>query len=194
MESEPTAGLFPVDAGNRAGFHGFLNAFHGASLRFKDFRFLPVFIQFEHFGANVFTVAATDAFLFVNDHFLSHQRLRSNGWRDGDQGSQLAFRPQAVRLSNIANKHVPCSSWKGGAVFSKKLTDPFDDDDAYLAFDVVRVNGEFLAWFEIEIDDFEKRGIVHEEPLDGGILKSTRLVETDSLHGGLLSPGYISLR
>jgi hypothetical protein len=72
MKPEPNTGLFPVDAGNRAGFHGLFNAFLRAALRFEDFRFLSVFIQFEHFRTDVFTVAATDAFLFVNDHFFSH--------------------------------------------------------------------------------------------------------------------------
>jgi len=88
-----------------------------------------------------------------------------------------------MRLSDVGNKYVPCSSWKGGAVFSKKLPDPFDDDNTHLAFNVVRVNGKFLAGLEIEIDDFEIRGIVNKEPLDGSILKPARLVETDSLHG-----------
>jgi hypothetical protein len=163
----------PVDAGNRACFHGFLNAFHRTALRFDDFRFLSVFVQLEHFGADLFTVAATDAFLFVNDRFLSHGRLRSYGWRNGDQGSQLAFCSQTVGLCDIANKHISCSSWKSGAVFPKKLPDPFDNDNAHLAFNVVGVNGKFLARPEIEIDDFEIGGIMHHEPLDGCILEPT---------------------
>jgi hypothetical protein len=72
MEAEPEPGLFPVDAGNRAGFHGFFNTFHRAALRLEDLGFFSVLIQFEHFGTDLFTVAATDAFLFVNDHFFSH--------------------------------------------------------------------------------------------------------------------------
>jgi hypothetical protein len=162
-----------VNAGHRAGFHGLLNAFYGAALWLEDFRFFSVFIQFEHFGADVFTVAATDAFLFVNDHFFSHRRLRSNGWCDGDQGSQLAFGFQPVGFRDIANKHVPCSSRKSGAVFSKKLPDPFEDNNADLAFNVMGMNGEFLAGPEIEVDDFEIRGIVDKQPLNGGIFKTT---------------------
>jgi hypothetical protein len=187
-------GLFPVDAGNRAGFHGFFNTFHRAALRPEDLGFLSVFVQFEHFGTDIFTVAATDAFLFVNDHFFSHQRLRSNGWCDGDQGSQLAFRFQTVWLGDIADQHVPCSSRKGFAVFSKKFPDPFDDDNAHLTFNVMRMNGKFLTRFEIEVDDFEIRGIVNEQPLDSGLFKPTRVVETDSPHGDLLSTYHISFR
>jgi hypothetical protein len=175
-----------VDTGNRAGFHGFFNAFHRAALRLDDLRFLSVFIQFEHFRTDVFTVAATDAFFFVNDRFLSHRRLRSYGWCDGDQGSQLAFRSQTVRLRDIANKHIPCSRWKGGAVFPKKFADPFDDDNAYLAFNVMAMNRKFLARLEIKIDDFEIGGVVDKQPLDGGIFKTAGFVETDFLHGDLL--------
>jgi hypothetical protein len=194
VRSKPDPELFPVDAGNRAGFHGFLNAFHRAALRLKDLGFLSVFVQFEHFGTDIFTVAATDAFLFVNDHFFSHQRLRSNGWCDGDQGSQFAFRFQTVWLGDIANQHVPGSSRKGGAVFSKKLPDPFDDDNAHLAFNVVGVNGKFLARLEIEIDDFKIGRIVNEQPLDGGLFKPARVVKTDSLHEGLLSTDHMSFK
>jgi hypothetical protein len=194
MEKEPDPGLFPVDAGNRAGFHGFFNAFHRPALRLEDLGFLSVFIQFEHFGTDLLTVAATDAFLFVNNHFLSHQRLRLNGGCNRDQGSQVAFRLQTVWLGDIANQHVPCPSRKGGPVFTKKLPDPFDDHNAYLAFNVMGVNGKFLTGSEIEIDDFKIRGIVNEQPLDRGIFEPTRIVKTDSLHEGLLSTRHISLR
>jgi hypothetical protein len=78
-----------------------------------------------------------------------------------------------VRFRDIANKHVPCSSRKSGALFSKKLPDPFEDYNAHLAFNVMRMNREFLARLEIEIDDFEIRGIVDKQPLDGRIFKTT---------------------
>jgi hypothetical protein len=185
VRSKPDPELFPVDAGNRAGFHGFLNAFHRAALRLKDLGFLSVFVQFEHFGTDIFTVAATDAFLFVNAHFFSHQRLRSNGWCDGDQGSQLAFRFQTVWLGDIANQHVPGSSRKGGAVFSKKLPDPFDDDNAHLAFNVVGVNGKFLTRLEIEIDDFKIGLVMHQKLFKGFFRKIVFFIKIDSLHCGL---------
>jgi hypothetical protein len=65
-----------------------------------------------------------------------------------------------VRLSDVGNQYVSCSSWKGGAVFSKKLPDPFNDDNTHLAFNIMGMNGKFLAGLEIEVDDFEIRGIV----------------------------------
>src|SRR5512139_2982621 len=92
--------------------------------------------------------------------FLAIRVSISNRWRDGDQGPQLAPGLEPVGFGDVAHKHIACSRRKGGAVFSKELSDPFDDDNAHLAFNVVAVNGEFLAGPEIEIDDFEIGGIV----------------------------------
>jgi len=172
-----------MDAGNRAGFHGILNALHWTTLGFDDFRFFSVSVQLKHFRTNLFTVAATDTFLFIDDHFLSHGRPRSDGWRYGDQSAQLAFRLEPVGLRNVANEHVPCASGKGSAVFRQELTDPIENHDAHLTFNIMGMKGEFLARPEIEIDDLEIGRIMKEEPVDGSIFKTARLIEVHFFHG-----------
>jgi len=103
--------------------------------------------------------------------FLAIKVSISNRWRDGDQGPQFAFRFQTVGFGDVAHKHIARAGWKRGPVFSKELSDTFNDDNAHLAFNVMTVNGKFLAGFEIEIDDFEIRGIVDKQPFDGGLFK-----------------------
>jgi hypothetical protein len=66
-----------------------------------------------------------------------------------------------VRLCDIGDQYVSCPGWESGAVFPKKLSDPFNDDNAQLAFNVMGMNGKYLAGPEIEIEDFEIRGLVN---------------------------------
>jgi hypothetical protein len=97
-----------------------------------------------------------------------------------------------VRLCDVGDQNVSGPGRQRGAVFSEKLPYSFDNSDAQLAFNVMGVDGKFLSGPEIEVDDFEVRGFVDEEPFDRFVFKPARFVKTDSPHERLLSCGYIS--
>ena len=82
---------------------------------------------------------------------------QSDRWRDCYQKSQVGFGAQAVGLSDVADAHVSGFGRYCGVVFSQKLTFTLEDDQAQLAFDIMVVDGKFLAGLEVEIYNFKIR-------------------------------------
>jgi hypothetical protein len=95
----------------------------------------------------------------------------SYGRRNGYQNPHVRPGPYAVRLGDVANQNIAGLGGQGFVFVREEVAIALNDKNADLALDVVGVNGQFLAWLEVEIQDFEVGGIMHEKPLHGKVVK-----------------------
>ena len=80
-----------------------------------------------------------------------------DGWRDGHQQPQVGFGAQTMGFGDITDHDVPGFGRDCGIVFSQKLTFTLKNDQTQLPFDIMAVDGKFLAGLEVEIYNFKIR-------------------------------------
>ena len=89
-------------------------------------------------------------------------------------------------FADIADEDIARFGGNGFPVFSKKKPFPFQNDDAQLALEFMGVNGKLLAGLKIEIQDFEVRGVMHQQLAHMEVIKIVFREDIDFFHS--LSP------
>jgi hypothetical protein len=64
--------FFPMNAGDRAGVHGFLNKICGPAGGLNDLRLFVALLHLEDLGADFDAGSTTDTFLFIEIDSLAH--------------------------------------------------------------------------------------------------------------------------
>ena len=89
-------------------------------------------------------------------------------------------------LADVADENIARFSGNGFAFFCEEKPFSFQNDDAQLALNVMGMNGKLLAGLKIEIQDFEVRGVMHQQSAHMEIIKIVFREYIDFFHS--LSP------
>jgi hypothetical protein len=81
----------------------------------------------------------------------------SYGWCDRHQHPHIGRSANAVRFADIRNQNISRSGGYGGVILSQELSMTFKHGDAELTFNLMRMHGQFLPGFKVEIDDLHVR-------------------------------------
>jgi hypothetical protein len=92
-------------------------------------------------------------------------------------------------FADVADQEIPRTSGYGFICPAQEFSLPFQYCNTDLAFNIVRMNGKFLARLEIEVQDLEVRGIMDQESLQGLLVKAGFSVELDLVHTISLQSG-----
>ena len=89
-------------------------------------------------------------------------------------------------FTDVGDEDIARFGGNGFAVFCEEKPFSFQNDDAHLALKVMGMNGKLLAGLKIEVQDFEVRGVMHQQSAHVKVIKIVFREDVDFLHS--LSP------
>ena len=95
--------------------------------------------------------------------------------------SVLALKPWGSLMSEMTTS--PGAAGIEVAILPQEFSRSCQNRQTYLPLNVMGVHGEFLAGFEIEVEDLEVGRVMHYEPFHALFGKIVSFEEIDLLHG-----------